>query len=257
MSFNAAARFGACRRFGAILRFAGGLLALLVYLAAGSQAATMRQVSFRTDDGVTLAATFYEAPRLPSPAVILLHMQTRTRDDWQAFANRLADAGIHALAIDFRGHGASPVGPPGADGGPDWPRLVLDVQAARAYLAGRPELVRSSSIGILGASIGANAAILEAAGDSAIASLALLSAGLDYRGLRTSAALQKYGARPALFIAATNDPYALRSMRDLAALGGGIRDTRTLEAAGHGTVMLSLDPDLAGTLVDWFQRTLL
>jgi hypothetical protein len=30
-----------------------------------------------------------------------------------------------------------------------------------------------------------------------------------------------------------------------------------LSGAGHGTVMLSRDPDLAAALVDWFVRTLL
>src|SRR5205807_1573581 len=82
-------------------------------------------VTMHPDDGVTLSGTFFEAPGRPAPAVILLHMLTRTRDDWQVFANRLADAGIHALAIDFRGHGASSSGVSGADGEPDLTRMVL------------------------------------------------------------------------------------------------------------------------------------
>jgi dienelactone hydrolase len=214
-------------------------------------------VSLRTDDGVTLTGTFYEAPRRPAPAVILLHMITRTRDDWQAFGNRIADAGIHALAIDFRGHGGSSGSLVNADGQPDLSRLVLDVQAARAFLTSRSDLVRAQAIGIAGASIGANVAILEAANDPLVKSLALLSAGLDYRSLRTGASMQKYGARPALLIAGSNDPYAQRSLRDLGVLGGGLRETRTLDNAGHGTEMLSHDPDLGRALVDWFQRTLL
>jgi pimeloyl-ACP methyl ester carboxylesterase len=236
------------------------LIAVLIAAVLGSaqaEAATARNVSFRTEDGVTIAATLYEASRYPAPAVILLHMLTRSRDDWQVVGLRLADAGINALALDFRGHGQSGSGLPGADGGPDLPRLVLDVQAARAYLAGRSDLVRGTAIGLAGASIGANAAILEAAGDPVIKTVALLSPGLEYRSLRTSAAMQRYGARPAMLVAATNDPYAVRSMRELAALGGGLRETRTLDNAGHGTVMLSRDPDLTRSLVDWFQRTLL
>jgi pimeloyl-ACP methyl ester carboxylesterase len=229
----------------------------LLMLTSAPLSAASRAVTLRTDDGVTIAATFYEAARSPAPAVILLHMLTRSREDWQGAANRFADAGIHALAIDFRGHGGSTIGPPGADGGPDLSRFVLDVRAARAFLATRPDQVRVSAIGIAGASAGANAAILEAAGDDMIKSLALLSAGMEYQNLRTSAAMQKYGARPALLIAASNDPYALRSMRELAALGGGIREKRTLNDAGHGTTMLSRDPDLGRSLVDWFQRTLL
>jgi dienelactone hydrolase len=222
-----------------------------------SDAAVPRTVSIQTTDGVTLAASFYEAPRLPAPAVILLHMQTRSRDDWQAVGSRLADAGINALAVDFRGHGGSSMGPPAADGGIDWPRLVLDVQAARAYLSARPEQVTKSAIGIAGASVGANAAILSAISEPGIRSLALLSTGLDYNSLRTAAAMQKLGATAALFVAASNDPYALRSMRELSVFGPGLRETRTLDNAGHGTTMLSRDPDLTGALVDWFQRTLL
>jgi dienelactone hydrolase len=235
----------------------GWALAALLLFGASADAAVSRPVTIRSDDGVALAATFYEAPRQPAPAVILLHMQTRSRDDWQAFAHRLADSGIHALAIDFRGHGGSAAGPAGNDGQPNLSRLVLDVQAARNYLAGRPEAVRGSSIGILGASIGANVAILHAAGDGSIRSLALLSPGLDYRSLRTEAALRKYGTRPALLVAGGDDPYALRSVRELAKAGEGLREVKTLGPAGHGTVMLSRDPDLERALVDWFQRTLL
>jgi len=229
----------------------------LVIATTPLHAATSRAVTFRTDDGVTIAGTFYEAPRRPAPAVILLHMLTRSRDDWQTFAPRLADAGIHALAIDFRGHGASSSGATAADGAADFTRLVLDVQAARAFLMARPDIVRTSTIGIAGASVGANVAILEAASDPAIRSLALLSPGLDYHSLHADPAMRKYGARPALLVAATNDPYASRSVKQLATLGGGLREVRTLQSAGHGTAMLARDPDLARALVDWFERTLL
>jgi hypothetical protein len=46
-------------------------------------------------------------------------------------------------------------------------------------------------------------------------------------------------------------------VKELASGGGGVRDVRTLENAGHGTSMLSRDPGLARALVDWFLRTLL
>ena len=230
---------------------------ILILTPTVAQAAISRTVSIRTDDGVTLAGTFYEAGRRPAPAVILLHMLTRSREDWEAVASRLADAGIHALAIDFRGHGGSSAGPPGIDGDPDVGRLVLDVQAARAFLVARADLVLPSAIGIAGASVGANVAILEAAGDATVRSLALLSPGLDYRSLRTDAALRKYGNRPALLLAGTDDPYALRSVKELAAGGGGVRETRTFDNAGHGTMMLKSEHDLGRALVDWFQRTLL
>ena len=224
---------------------------------ASTHAAPSRPVTFRTDDGVTIAGTMYEASRRPAPAVILLHMLTRSRDDWQTVADRLADAGIHALAIDFRGHGASSRGPSGPDGEPDLARMILDVQAARAFLVAHPDLVKLTQIGIVGASIGANVAILEAGADTAIKSLALLSPGMDYRTLRADAAMRKYSPRPVLLVAATNDPYASRSVKQLSTLGTGLREIKMLDNAGHGTTMLVRYPDLTRLLVDWFERTLL
>jgi dienelactone hydrolase len=239
-------------------------LALCAWLAAAAAfAAPSHAVSFRTEDGVTIAGTLHESARHPGPAVILLHMLGRSHQDWQAVADRLAESGIHALAIDFRGHGASGAGSAASDGGSaasdggsDLSRYALDVQAAIAYLASRTDLVAPAAIGIAGASLGANVAVIAAAADERVKSLALLSVSTDYRSLRADAAMKKYGARPALLVAATNDPYAMRSMKELAALGGGLRESRTPDAAGHGTMMFDRDPDLARALVDWFQRTL-
>ncbi len=208
---------------------------------------------FKTEDGVSIAGTIY-LPGRPAPAVILVHMQTRSREDWQVLGQRLADAGIVALAIDLRGHGASDHGPPAT--GPGLAAMQLDVKAARAYLATRSDVI-GGRVGLGGASIGANLAVLAAAGDPTVRTLALLSAGLDYRGLRTEAALNRYGARPALLVASQEDNYAMITMRRLSGQGAGTREQLVLNGAGHGTVMLSRQPDLVGTLVDWFRRTLL
>jgi len=43
----------------------------------------------------------------------------------------------------------------------------------------------------------------------------LLSPGLDYRGLRTEAAIKKFGGRAALLVSSTKDPYAWRSVKTL------------------------------------------
>jgi hypothetical protein len=69
--------------------------------------------------------------------------------------------------------------------------------------------------------------------------------------------MKKYDRRPALLVASSEDAYSVRSVKELAALGAGTRDVRTLSQAGHGTAMLTRQPDLVGALVDWFQRTLL
>jgi dienelactone hydrolase len=231
------------------------LIALALLLLSVPAGAASQRVTIRTDDGVTLAATWYEPSVRPAPAVILVHMLHRSRRDWEGVATLLASEGIGALAIDLRGHGESS-GATGESQQPDYSAMVRDVAAARRYLASRSD-VQQTHVGIAGASIGANLAVLEAAADPSIGSLALLSPSLDYRGLRIEQAARKYGSRPALLVSSDDDPYATRSVKDLKKAGGGIRETLLVSHAGHGTTMLGRDADLARALVDWFRRTLL
>jgi dienelactone hydrolase len=240
---------------GAALRGAAVSCLLLTVLCTPDAEAGTQRVIIRTDDGVSLAGTWYEPNARSAPAVILVHMLHKSRRDWDSVAARLASEGIGALAIDLRGHGES-TGTLQEGETPDYSSLVRDLTAARRYLTSRPDVLQSR-VGIAGASIGANLAVLAASADGSIASLALLSPSLDYRGLRIEAAMKKYGNRPALIVASDDDPYAMRSSKDLQKAGGGTREIHVLPHAGHGTVMLGHDPDLTRTLVDWFHRTLL
>ena len=235
------------------LLFPAALTALLVAITSLALEARVQRVSFRTDDGVTIAATWYEPSFRPGPAVVLVHMLGRSRRDWDSFAARLAGSGIGALAIDLRGHGDS-TDAGGASDASGYASMVKDVAAARRYLGTRSD-VRPTRIGIAGASIGANLAVLHAAADPTVASLALLSPSLDYRGLRIEAAVRKYGTRPMLLVSSDDDPYAQRSSVELAKTQG-IREHLPLVAAGHGTHMLSRSYELPQALVEWFRRTL-
>jgi dienelactone hydrolase len=230
------------------MRFTNFVIALVLLASAASidlRAANSHRVTMRTEDGVTLAGTYFEASRRPAPGIILLPMLTRTHEDWAAAGAKLADAGYAVIAIDFRNGGDA-----------DAASLALDIKVAKAFLRDRPE-VMPNAFGIAGASIGANMAVIDAADDPMVQSIALLSPGLDYRGLRTEAPMKKFGARPALLVSSTKDPYAWRSVKTLAALGPGTREVRLSDALAHGTVLLQRDPDLISALVDWFRKTLL
>jgi dienelactone hydrolase len=230
-----------------------GIVVLLLMIAAPATAAEPQTVTFTTRDGVQITGSLFLPDKRPAPAVVLLHMMTRSRHDWDGAAQKLADSGVAALSIDFRRSGQPLTD---AKGGDDLTDLVLDAEAARAYLAARPEIA-PGRIGIAGASVGANIAAIAGGNDAAVRSLALLSPSIEYRNLRVEPALRKFGSRPALLVASSEDPYALRSARGMVSMGDGARELRVLSGAGHGTVMLSRDPDLAAALVDWFVRTLL
>jgi alpha-beta hydrolase superfamily lysophospholipase len=227
------------------------LAALLsIFTADVASALATQRVNLRSDDGVALVATWYEPSARPAPAVILVHMLQKSRRDWDQVATRMSGEGIGVLAIDLRGHGES------QGAAQDYAAMAQDVRAARKFLATRGD-VTSSKIGLAGASIGATLVALAAADDPAVVSLALLSPTAEYRGLRIEPALRKYGARPLLMVASDDDGYAARTVKELQKSSGGVREMILLSHAGHGTAMLTGDPDLGRRLVDWFRRTLL
>lgn len=208
----------------------------------------IRAVIVPAADGRTISGLLVEARQRPAPAVVLVPMLGRSKDDWRPVADRLADAGISALAVDLPSRELP------ADPGElvAWHTVVT---GALDYLAGRPE-VRASGLGVAGASLGANLAAVAAASDLRIRSLALISPSLDYRGVRIERALEQYGERPAWLLASLGDPYAARSVRALAEGAPGLRETLWADTPAHGTVLLARDPGLVRSLVAWFQRTL-
>ena len=226
-----------------------GLWALGFIVAQPGVSAAGRVASFRAADGRSLTGLLFEADSRPSAAVVLVPMLGRSRDDWQAVGQRLAEVNITALAIDLPG-----VALPG-----DPQSLAAwhhDIISAVMFLASRPADVRADAIGIAGASLGANLAAVAAAADPSVRALALVSPSLDYRGLRIEEPMRAYGARPALLMASLQDPYAARSVRELADGATGPREQRWSTIPAHGTLLLQRDADMVRSLVEWFQQTL-
>ena len=225
---------------------------LLVILVAAPLPvfAAGRPVTFQSLDGTTIAGEFFEAANRPSPGVVLVHMLTRNRGDWHGLPDRIRDAGITALTIDLRGHG-------GSSGSPsELTAMVQDVRAAAQWLAARAN-VRPDAIAIIGASLGASLALLAAADTPLVRAVGVVSPSLDYRGLRTDTALiKRIGARPIWLAASTEDPLALRTLRDFAAEASGPREQHVSSVAAHGTQLLDRDADAARALVDWLRRSL-
>ncbi len=225
---------------------AGGRGADGVAAEAGGRGVTLTSL-----DGTPLTGELYEASSRPAPGVVLIHMLTRNKGDWDSLANRIQDAGITALAIDLRGHG-------GSSGSPQaLPAMVQDVRAAVQWLSAR-QGVRPGAIGIVGASLGASLALLAAVDLPMVRAIGLVSPSLDYRGLRTDTGLlKKIGARSIWLAASADDPLALRTLRDFASEPSGPREQMVSSHAGHGTSLLTADHEVGRALVDWLRRSLL
>jgi dienelactone hydrolase len=207
-----------------------------------------RVVTFRALDGRLVNGLMMEASQRPSPAVVLVPMLGARKEQWEPVAQRLAEANIASLAIDLPGEFV----PEDSASMAGW---HADIRAALNYLAARGD-IRPDALGVAGASLGANLAVLAAVADPRVRSLALVSPSLDYRGVRIETPMRQYGARPALLMASLSDPYAARSVRELSKETPGIREPRWAESRAHGLPLLSAEPDLVRALVEWFRRTL-
>lgn len=199
-------------------------------------------------DGVDLAGTFYTPVQVapPWPAVLLLHMANGNRHDWGDFPQKLGAAGYAVLAIDLRGHGDS-------GGSRDWSKGPQDTAQAWEYLA-RLQGVDAQRTAIIGASYGANLAVVQGAAEKSIRTVVLLSLGLSYFGVFSVEAMKDYGDRPVLIAASSEDSYAAESSRQLKQMAKGTAELQMFNGAGHGTQMLAAQPDLAQQILDWLAK---
>ena len=226
------------------------VILLAVLLTAPPVEAAGRPVIFQSLDGTSLAGELFESSNRPAPGVVFVHMLSRNKNDWQGLPDRIRDAGITALTFDLRGHGAS------SGSASDLAAMVQDVRAAAQWLATRQN-VRPDAIAVVGASLGASLALLAAVELPQVRVIGLLSPSLDYRGLRTDTGLVKrLGARSLWLAASSEDPLALRTLRDMAAESSGPREQLVSGTAAHGTVLLERDGDVSRALLDWLRRSL-
>lgn len=242
-------------------RFALGPLPLALaispaLLAPAPVDAAGRKVTVRAPDGVELAATNFAAAR-PGPGVVLLHMCNSDRSAWNGLGEKLAAAGIHAVALDYRGYGES--------GGvrhdhpveqqrnidANWPG---DVDAALAFLAAQAG-VDATRIGAAGGSCGVNQAIHFARRHpEQVRTLVLLAgnanrAGEDYLAASSWMPLLAAGAR--------DDGAADETMAWLLGFSGNPDNVlKRYDSGGHGTELFATHAELEPAIVDWFVRFL-
>lgn len=190
-----------------------------------------------------------------STAALLLHAMPKTKESWTDFATKLFENDWSILAIDERGHGESNEG-----GSLDWKNFspedqqkkILDVAAADEWLVDQEKKLEL----IAGASIGANLA-LNYMTDKKITSGVILSAGFDYRGVRTQAPAQKLIDPQRVFYAGAKldtaaDPNCAEIAQKLYELSS-ISDKKLYISNGpaHGTDMFETDPELEKQILGW------
>lgn len=133
--------------------------------------------------------------------------------------------------------------------------MPQDVAAAWTTLIQRPDVDPERTV-LIGASIGANLALGQAAREPRIKGVVLLSPGLEYRGIKTADPMQAYGQRPVLIVAAEGDSYAADSSRKLNDLAQGAHHLEMFRGNAHGTDLLSAQPELRWLILEWLEKML-
>ena len=201
-------------------------------------------------EDLDLAGTlYYPQDHTPSwPGVILIHMLYGERSQWGLFPEQLTAAGFAVLNIDLRGHGET-------GGEVDWDLAISDLQQVWGYFAGQPD-IDQERIAFIGASIGANLALIASSNEPAVRTAVSLSPGLSYAGVETENAMNAYRNRPILIAASQDDAYAANSSTVLEGTAAGESQLIMYQDAGHGTLMLRAEPELAQEITAWLSQYL-
>ena len=204
----------------------------------------------KASDGLNLVGTYYAPIDIPPPwpGVILLHMLGRDRSSWDDYARQLTSAGYAVFALDMRGHGDT-------GGAVDWGLAGNDIQQVWNNLSTKTD-IDPDRMALVGASIGANMALVAGANEAGARTVVLLSPGLDYAGVTTEAAMVAYGDRPVLIVASQEDTYAANSSRNLEEAAIGEARLVMYQNAGHGTHMLVSEAGLGELIIEWLDAYL-
>ena len=223
------------------------LAALFTGMVLCSPPVSAEAVWLTSSDGERLYADYNASSS--AQGVVFVHMEKRKSSDWRFLAERLQKSNFHTLAIDLRGHGASV--PEDAEKpileDADYMAMTYDVEAAVAYLKSQG----ATEVSLVGASLGANLALLAAGRDPTIENVVMLSPGLKVKGVPSEEAMKSYGERPVLIAVSDADSYSAKSALVLDADAKGSHRLEVLKSAGKGTKMLNSSPTLEPLIQSW------
>lgn len=207
------------------------------------------RATFSSEDGFVLVGSLWKNTSPSKPPLILVHQFNRDRHTFDAFALEAFARGHTVLSFDVRGFGESTLKNNARVAfssftEKDYQHIARDILSAQHFL-------HAEKVFVVGASIGANAALNFGTLSPSAAGLVLLSPGENYKGIETFPAAKK-NTVPFFVISSAEDQYSNESSQrifDLSPLSD--KEILLLENAGHGTDMLLRNASLAKKVLDW------
>ncbi|MBI4993964.1 alpha/beta fold hydrolase [Candidatus Wolfebacteria bacterium] len=215
-----------------------------------------QKIFLKTQDGVKIAANLYTAKN-PIGWLVLIHMMPSTKESWESFAKELQNSEYEDITIDLRGHGESSSGPEGFLNFSDseHQKSILDLQAAVDYLT-KERNAAPEKISFIGASIGANLSLQYISENPDFKTAALLSPGLNYRGLKTEPLVKNLKKDQNIFFISANDDgnNAEQTQKLYELMPNDInKKIEIYKTGGHGTNILSNQPKLKNLIIGFLK----
>jgi dienelactone hydrolase len=196
------------------------------------------------------------------PVIFLVHMLGKDKTSWNKFIPKLLENNYAIFNIDMRGHGRSTKIKNGQEilytsmNETDWKKLPGDINDVISFISNE-KFIDSNRIAIIGASIGANSAIVDAANHpGTVKAVVALSPGLDYHGILTLESAKKLEA-PILLVASEGDKYAFDSINQLNKVVKTKHDLLIYKGTEHGTNLLNKYDSLESKVISWLNENFL
>ncbi|MFH0702128.1 MAG: alpha/beta fold hydrolase [bacterium] len=218
------------------------------------------ELSINTRDNLILLVKYYISKNKEnSPVVILLHMLGKDNSSWNKFIPLLLNNGYAVYSVDMRGHGKSVETldkksnyfQTMTDG--NWLKMPDDVSDLINFIS-KDKTVDSSNIALIGASIGANSAIIAASEHpDKVKTTVALSPGLNYRGIEILKSAENLKT-PILIATSQNDDYSYKSSNQLNKAVKVEHDLLIYEGNEHGTNLLNQSEELMSKIISWLNE---
>jgi pimeloyl-ACP methyl ester carboxylesterase len=239
---------------------------------AGDDAPKGEDVSFKTADGLTIAATYWPpatASNEPAPVVVALPMYKSERGAYRPMVGPITERGMGLLALDLRGHGGS-----AKQGDADLSKQVeardaalfnamhADVEAAVAWLA-KEKKTPKGKVGLLGASVGCSVAIDAAVRNpDEFGAVVCLTPGKNYLGVPTMEHVEKWPSGKPLLLVSSMPEASAGADAIKSKLEGKGAEVKIVSAENsdavkgpmdlHGTNMFGRVAIVEKNVADWF-----
>ncbi|OGI02833.1 MAG: hypothetical protein A2104_01530 [Candidatus Melainabacteria bacterium GWF2_32_7] len=198
-----------------------------------------------------------------APLVIFLHSIGKDYTEWGTFPSIVKDQlNIATLNINLRGHGKSVLNKNSRKvywqnfQNKDFEKYPYDVIDVLKYIKEQYPEIDSSKVAFVGASLGANTALMSGSYGVNAKTIVMLSPMLNYKGYDLRLPVVKYGNHPLLFMVSKKDIYPYKSCIELIKFAQGKKLLKVYPYGGTGVNLIKFQPDAKPLIINWIKESL-